>query len=371
LTPTAPGVTSTTIRLGTFCDLSGPNASLGAAALRGYSAFYDHINHCGGVSGRQIELIVEDDGFDPDRTVRAAEKLVKQEKVFAVVSPLGTITNLAVLDFLLEAEIPVVSPHSGLSIWSMPLKRTYFALQPSYAVEGRILAQYALDELGASRIAVLHVDDRFGLEGSSACIQELERRGSGPIAVVSHSGGHTEPKSWIDELVDREPDLVLLYTYLKPAADLLLAAHQSGFHPTWLGNYVLSGPDLFRFAGIQASHGLRATSYPSGPRYHRGERLYSKLMARRYSDEAPGTHSRIGYAAAQLVVEGLKRAGPDLTRPGFIAALEGIKDWTAGLLPPISYSSDDHRGLTALAMLRAVHGRWLVEKGTLSLKEWQ
>jgi len=92
-------------------------------------------------------------------------------------------------------------------------------------------------------------------------------------------------------------------------------------------------------------------------------------MAREYGDPLPGTHSRIGYAAAQLVVEGLQRTGPELTRDGFVEALEGLKDWTGGLLPPISYSQADHRGLTALALMRAAGGRWLVEKGLMRLRE--
>ena len=69
------------------------------------------------------------------------------------------------------------------------------------------------------------------------------------------------------------------------------------------------------------------------------------------------------------MVEGLKHAGPELTRIGFVNALEGLEDWTGGLLPPISYSATDHRGLTALAMMRALHGRWVREKGLLKLKE--
>ncbi|MGD2156970.1 MAG: ABC transporter substrate-binding protein [Anaerolineales bacterium] len=366
---TAPGVTAQTIRLGTFCDLSGPNASIGMAALRGYSAYYEHVNHWGGVHGRRIELIVEDDGFDPSRTQAAVEKLVTQDEVFAIVSPLGTITNLAVLDYLLEKQVPVISPHSGLSIWSTPLKRTYFALQPSYRVEGRILAQYTLNAIQPKRIAVFAVADQFGEEGSTAFVEELARSGVEPVGIVTHPAGETAPEAWVAELAAHEPDVVLLYTYLKPVADLLLAAHGRGFHPSWLGSYVISGPDLFRFAGAEATHGLRAASYPKGPRYHRGEGLYLKLMTRKYADETPGAHNRIGYAASQLVVEGLRIAGPKLTRAGFIAALEGIKDWTGGLLPPIRYSAADHRGLTALAMTRALHGRWLVEEGSMHLKE--
>jgi acyl-CoA hydrolase/ABC-type branched-subunit amino acid transport system substrate-binding protein len=366
---TAPGVSSDAIKLGSFCDLSGPNASLGMAALHGYMAMYNHANDWGGVHGRQIELIVEDDGFNPKRTKLAVEKLITQDQVFAIVNPLGTITNLAVLDTLVQQGIPVVSPHSGLSIWSTPLKRNYFALQPSYLVEGRILAQYALDELRPERIAVFHVEDQFGEEGSTAFIEELRTNGIEPVLVLSHKSGQANPNEWVEHLAAQKPDLVLLYSYLKPAADLLLAAHDRDFHPEWLGSYTLSGPDMFRFASKEAAHGLRATSYPSGPRYNRAERLYRNLMSRNYADETPGTHSRIGYAAAQLVVEGLERAGMDLTREGFIAALESIKDWSGGLLPPISYSESDHRGLTALALMRALHGRWLVDKGLLRLKD--
>jgi ABC-type branched-subunit amino acid transport system substrate-binding protein len=366
---TAPGVTAETVKLGTFCDLSGPNASIGMAALRGYTAYYDYVNRWGGVHGRKIELIVEDDGFDPERTKTAVQKLVSNDEVFAIVSPLGTVTNLAVLDYLLDHEIPVVSPHSGSSIWSTPLKRTYFALQPSYAVEGRILAQYVLDEFRSARVAVIHTDDQFGKEGSAAFIEELGKGGTKPIAVLSHKTSEADSNQWAAELATHDPDLVVIYTYLKPAADLLLAAKEINFRPDWLGSYVLSGPDLFRFAGKQAAHGLRATSYPYGPRYNRAERLYCNLMSRNYADETPGTHSRIGYAAAQLVSEGLKRAGPDLTREAFITGMESIQDWSGGLLPPISYGADDHRGLTALAIVRALHGRWLVEQGLLRLKE--
>jgi ABC-type branched-subunit amino acid transport system substrate-binding protein len=386
LEATAPGVTPETIRLGTFCDLSGPNATIGMAALRGYSAYYDHVNRWGGVHGRQIELIVEDDAFDPQRTHRAVTKLVEEDEVFSIVSPLGTPTNLAVLDYLLAAGVPVISPHSGISAWSTPPKRTYFALQPSYEVEGRILAQWVLEHIPAARVALFAVDDQFGKEGALAFVGELGHAGVEPVAVVCHQAGETAAEVWAGELAAAGADLVLLYTYVKPAADLLLAAHHAGYRPAWLASYVLSGSDLLQFAGAEATHGLRAAAYPAGPRHHRGERLFRKQLAASRGlpgstaggtagrmascgDEAPGTHSRIGYAAAQLVVEGLRRAGPDLTREGLIEALEGLKAWTGGLLPPITYGRDDHRGLTALALQRAIGGRWLAEKGLLRLRE--
>jgi len=369
LQATGPGVTTDTIHLGTFCDLSGPNATIGLAAWRGYSAYYDHVNRWGGIHGRKIRLTVEDDAFDPTRSKLAAIKLLTQDRVFAMVSPLGTPTNLATLDYFLENEVPVISPHSGVSTWSTPLKRTYFALQPSYQVEGRILAQFVVQELKAKRVAILAVDDQFGQEGSTAFAKELEQAGLEPVLTLMHAARESAPTRWVQQLAGVNPDLVLLYTYVKPAADILSAAHAAGFRPFWLGSYVTSGPDLIRLAGAEAAEGVCAASYPSGPRGHRGERLYQRLMTRDSAGEMAGTHSRIGYAAAQLVAEGLRRAGPGLTREGFVRALESIQDWTGGLLPPISYSETDHRGLTALSMLRARNGRWIVEKGLLKLQE--
>ena len=92
-------------------------------------------------------------------------------------------------------------------------------------------------------------------------------------------------------------------------------------------------------------------------------------MKRLYPGDQVSSHSRIGYAASQLVVEGLRRAGPDLTREGFIKSLESLQDWSGGLLPPISYTSKDHRGLTGLALQRAINGRWVLERNLLKLKE--
>lgn len=366
---TAPGVTSNVIRLGTLTDLSGPQASIGLAALRGISAYYDHINHWGGVRGRKIELLIEDHAFDPERAKQAADKLIHEEEIFAVVSPLGTSPNLAVMEILLENDIPVVSPHSGISLWGKPFKATYFALQPSYDIEGTILAQYLLQEFPERRIGLLAVEDQYGQEGSAAFLQELEKGGKKVEVTLQHASGEVHPEAWIEAFSGADVDLVVLYTYVKPAADLLRSAHAVGYGPDWLGSYVLSGFDLLELSGDQATERLRTTSYPLGPRSHRGERLFLKQMNRLYPGETPGSHSRIGYAAAQLVVEGLHRAGPDLTRSGFMKGLESLREWTGGLLPPLSYTENDHRGLTALALQRAINGRWMLEKGLLKLKE--
>ena len=356
------------IKLGTLTDLSGPQASIGLAALRGLSTYIDHINHWGGVHERPIELVVEDHNFDDQTALAAAKKLVEEDQVFAIVSPLGTAPNLAIMDYLLEKGIPVISPASGVSTWAEPLKPTYFAMQPSYSFEGRILAQFAAKNLKKQRVAIVSVEDQYGQEGAAAVETELKKAGLEPVAHIKHKIGENHAKEWIAELAASNPDLVVLYTYTKPAADLLSAAHSVQFHPTWLGSYVLSGTEILQLAGAEASSGFRTAEYPSGPRTHRGDRLYHNLMNRAYPGDTLTPHHKIGYAAAQLVVEGLKNADAPLTHHSFMQALEKLDCWTGGLLPPISYNSSNHSGLTALAVQRAVNGRWTLEKGLLELE---
>ena len=369
LKATAPGVSSKIIKLWTFCDLSWPNAAIGMGVMRGFMAYYNHINNQAGVCGRRIDVVMEDDGFNPVRTKKAAEKLINKDQVFAIVSPQGTPTNLAVLDYLVEQNIPVIAPVSGSSAWSVPLKSNYFALQPSYLMEGRLIAQYVMDELKPSSVAVFAVDDPFGNEGAASFAAEMSKLGLKKVHTIKHQPGECDPVKWVEDLQACSPDLVLLYTYIVPASELLAKAHDVNFKPSWIGTSVVSTKELIRFAGDEATHGVRTICYPRGPIYHRGPRLFRMLMQREYGDIVVGTDSVIGYAAAQLVVEGMKQAGPELTRKGFVAALESLKDWTGGLLPSISYSATDHRGLTSLALQRAIKGKWMQEKSMLRLKE--
>ena len=231
------------------------------------------------------------------------------------------------------------------------------------------MAQFVLEEYPEAKIGLLVVDDQYGQEGSAAFLQEIQRNGREAAVTLIHPSGESDPAVWRNVFIEGDIGVVVLFTYVKPAADLLRAALAANYHPHWLGSYVISGPDLLERAGAKAAEGMRATSYPTGPRSHRGERLFLKSMDRLYPGEVPGAHSRIGYAAAQLVVEGLSKAGRDLTRESFIQALESLGDWTGGLLPTVSYSATDHRGLTGLALQRVIRGSWVLERSLLKLKE--
>ncbi len=369
--PDTPGVTATAIRLGSFMPLTGPMAPRGLLALAGLKAALKRFNdRDGGVYGRRLELVALDDEFNPDRTRALARRLVEEDEVFALVGPVGTPTNTAVIDYLEAHAVPVVAPLSGSSLLSMPPKRNCFTLQVNYVVEGMLLARYAVETLGSRRIAVYYSDDDFGQEGARAFMAELDQHGLQPVHIERGWRGAMASGVIVERLRAAEPDTVLMYIYIDQAAELLREAHQRHFQPRWIGSYVLWDPVLFDLAGVAAAEGLTVGQpYLDPLGFDPQAEAYRLDLAVAAHGARPGGYSASGYTAGHLAVEGLRRAGPELTREAFVAALEGLSNWSGGLITGLSYSPYDRRGVRRLSLSRASHGRWVLEKTTVALRD--
>ncbi len=360
--PKVPGVTADTIRLGMICALSGPVSTIGKPLARGMEAYFRWVNDQGGIHGRKIHLIVEDDQYNPANTIAAAKKLVEQDEVFAIVRPLGTATTAAILDYTIGKGVPVVGVASGSSLWSKPFKKTVFGIQPTYELEGRLMAKYAVEELKAKRIAVFYQNDAFGKEGAESFAAALKARGIEPVAMVPYETAETDFSAHALKLQQANPDLVFVYAIQVPAASLLKEAQKIGFRPKWLMTYVLADPILLALAG-GAAEGVYAGAWLVDPENAPEAAKYREALAKYFPDEKPGGYSISSYAVAEIIVEALKRAGPDLTREKFIAALESLKDFTTGLTPPFSYSETEHQGIKQIAIVQAQQGRWVPVTG--------
>lgn len=359
--PKVPGVTADTIRLGMICALSGPVSTIGKPLARGIEAYFKWINDQGGIHGRKIQFIVEDDQYNPANTVAAAKKLVEQDEVFAIVRPLGTATTAAILDYTIEKGVPVVGVASGSSLWSKPFKKTVFGIQPTYELEGRLMAKYAVEELKAQRIAVFYQNDAFGKEGADSFVAALKARGIEPVAMVPYEVTEQNFSAHALKLQQANPDLVFVYAIQVPAASLLKEAQKLGFRPKWLMTYVLADPILLALAG-EAAEGAYAGAWLVDPENAPEAAKYREVLTKYFPDEKPGGYSISSYAVAEIVVEALKRAGPDLTREKFIAALESLKNFTTGLTPPFSYSETEHQGIKQIAIVQVQKGKWVPVK---------
>jgi branched-chain amino acid transport system substrate-binding protein len=355
-----PGVSANEIVLGAFVAQSGALAGVGIPVVRGASTYYTYVNDTlGGVNGRKIRFITCDDAFDPTKTVACVKKLVEEDKVFAIVNSLGTVPHAAVMEYLIKNNVPVVSPHANYTPFSKPVKNNYFAIQPNNEIFGTALARYAAQRLKSKRVAVLYVDDAFGQELLGAVVAELKRNKLEPVLTVPHPGTETAFRPYIVRLQGANPDAVILLTYLVPSASILKEAEAVGFKPKWLATNVQADIRMVSLAGVSAVEGLIVTGFAADPTLpnHSGAAKFRALLQKYFPGELPSGFNEIAYVGAMQVVEGLFRAGPNLTRERFIQALETLTNWDAdGLVPPITYARDDRRGITTLYMTKFERG---------------
>ncbi len=360
-----PGVSDDTIKLGAFIAQSGGVAFIGVPFFRGAQSWYGWVNAHGGINGRQIEFIVCDDGFVPANTVACVKKLLEEDQVFAIVNPLGTSPLAAVLDTLVEAGVPVVSPGANATFLSQPLKPNVFALQPNNEAFGRFNALYPAQRLGFTRIAAVFIDDAFGNELKDAFTAALAEEGLEPVALIGHAPGETSFSSIVLKLQQANPEAVALLDLLQPSAAILKEAENLGFKTQFIGMNTLTDPALFELAGASAAEGLVAPGFAADPTLDiPGAMLYRAVLndpETGFPDEPAGGFSEIAYVGAQVVTQALAvaSAGGELTRQSFIDALNSTQGWSTGLTPPLSYSPDDHGGIKQLFVIRVQNGMFV------------
>jgi branched-chain amino acid transport system substrate-binding protein len=329
--------------------------------------YFKLINAQGGVHGRKIELIIEDDQYQPTRTKLAVRKLVEQDGVFALAGGFGTAPNQAVFDYVMEQGVPFVAPASGSSQWSEPPNRYYFGYSLNYTTEGRLLTQFAAEDLGLKQLCLFYQNDDFGHELRNAARLQLGKLGLSPVAEVSHEAGDTQFAPHAQRCQAAGAEAVLLLTVVKPAAGIVRAASELGYSPTWVSSLTNSDPMMFELTdGLW--EGAYVIAYHPSPENVDNPRVaeFREQLAEVLPDEPPGGFALHGWAIGQLVVEGLLRAGPDVTRDSFIAALETLDRWDGGLPVSLTYRADERRGNTQGYFSRAEGGRLVPVTGYLT-----
>ncbi len=363
-----PGVTDTEVVIGSWGPQDGPAGAYGVID-RTIDAYFKKVNEEGGVNGRQIKFIYENDSYEPAKTVAAVKKLVEEDKVFALVAGLGTRNNLAVMDYLIQNNVPHVAPATGSTSMAMPLKKNVFALQVNYTIEATLLTRYALDTLGSKKFAVFYQNDAFGKEGLDTINAELKRRGLPEAVAVSYETADTNFSAQALKLQNSGADTVILWAVPKPGGSVISEMDKIGFKPKLLSSAVINDPAIFKLAG-PGIEGLTITSWlpefndTSNPKIVE----YQAFMKKYAPNEQIGGFSLSGYTQAQLMTEALKRAGKDLTREGLIQALESMQNWDGAVVPSISYSPTDHQGAESVFFQQATNGQFVKISDFLGMK---
>ena len=366
--PAVPGVTDTEVVVGSWGPQDGPAGAYGAID-RTLDAYFKMINDQGGVNGRKIRFIYENDSYQPAKTVAAVKKLVEEDKVFAIVGGLGTAQNAAVMDYIVQNNVPHVWPATGSGILATPLKKNVYAVQLNYTIEATLATQYALDTLGAKKFAVFYQNDAFGQEGLNAVQAELKKRNLPAAAAVSYETTDTNFSAQALKLQTSGADTVILYAVPAPGGSIVAEMSKIGYAPRLLSSSVINDPSIFRLAG-PAINGMLIEAYlpPFDDTTNPKIVQYQAFMAKYAPKEQIGGFTEAGYAYGQVFIEALTRAGRELSREGFMTNLDQMKNFTGSLVPSLSYSPTDHSGIKAAYFQAAKDGKFVNVTDYITLK---
>lgn len=337
------GVTDSRILLGQSAAFSGPAAQLGIDLHAGAKLYFDSVNKQGGIHGRKIEIITADDKYEPELAAENTRRLIQTGHVFALFGYVGTPTSNAALPIFTSAKVPFFAPFTGARSLREPFNRQIFHIRAGYIEETEHLVDQ-LERVGVRNIAVFYQNDAYGQAGLDGVQRALTKRGltlvdSAPVERNTRNVGPAAQK-----LLAKRPDAVIqVSTYGASAAlvkQMRTAGYTGQFHNvSFVGSQPLANALGADGPGVGVSQVVPFPWKASNPVVAE----YTRELKKAGTAE-PNFSSLEGYIAAKVFAEGLRRAGPDLSREKFIAALETItlKNYDIGF--PVEFSSTRHTG---------------------------
>ncbi len=340
------GVTEKEILIGSCSALEGPSHFLGTETVTGAKAYLDMINDAGGVDGRKLKLLTYDDSYDPAKTEECFNRLMEQ-KVFALGFFVGTPTAVKYIPMAESNKIPLVGLFTGAQTLYVPLRHWVVNVRASYFDETREQIDGIWGTLGYKKIGVIYPEDAFGAAVLEGVKTALKTHGAEPIAVASYQRQTAQVGGAIDTVRAARPDAVVVVGPANTVAPILRQSHAKGWKPLFLTVSFVGTDDLISEAGSD-SDGVVITQVV--PPYYLTElktvALYRRTLTKYFPSAQPNFVSLEGFVDAMVLVEGLKKAGKDLTREGLIRGIESIHEMDLGLGPQLKldYSSKDHKG---------------------------
>jgi ABC-type branched-subunit amino acid transport system substrate-binding protein len=337
-----PGVTPTTVLLGESAAFSGAAAQLGIQMNAGAMAYFDYINKQGGVNGRTIQLKTRDDRYESNLAAENTRKLIEEDKVFALFAYVGTPTSAAALPIFTEAKVPFVGPFTGAELLRNPVNRYVFNVRASYYDETEKIVEQ-LVSTGIKKIAVFYQNDAYGKAGLTGVQRAMKKRNMAIAATGTVERNTKNVAAAVKEINAVQPDAVVMISAYTSIAEFVREMKKAGsaaqFHNvSFVGSKALSSALGTEGYGVVISQVVPFPWDPGVPVVREYQRI---LKAAGKTDYDFG--SLEGFIAAKVMVEGLRRAGRDLTRERLIAALESIDNVDFGGFV-VDFSRNSHAG---------------------------
>ena len=338
------GVTDTEILIGQTGPQTGPAAAWGAVA-RGSGLFFKGINDEGGIHGRKIKYFLRDDGYQPAKTKAIGTEFVEQIGIFGVVGCVGVGPGMSVRDYYTENKVLMVSfGCSGVTNWIQPFNKYIFPIFPLYVDDAYALTRYFFEQLKLTKVAVFYQNDDYGKQGLEGVERYEKEKGLKLVTSVSAEVTDRDLSSHALKLKNSGAEAVIVWAMPTHGALLLGECAKIGYKPQWGTGATLSDATLM----MQITKGLWAgmihSNFAELPDSNHPLMVKYRAWHQKYEpDERWGTFYYAGILFAEPLVEGLRRAGRNLTPETFIKAMETLRDWQ-GIGGPITFTPTDHQG---------------------------
>jgi len=366
-----PGVTDTEIKIGNIEAYSGPASSYGTIG-KVQDAYFTMINAQGGINGRKIKFISQDDGYQPPKTVEQARMLIEQEQVAVLFNSLGTPTNTAIHKYMNAKKAPHLFLATGATKWGNPKDFPWtMGWQPSYQTEGKIFAKYILTNVPKGKIGILYQNDDYGKDYVTGLKLGLGDKAKGMIVKeVTYEPADPTIDAQINDLKASGADIFYNITIPKFAAQAIRKVHDVGWQPTHLLNGVsVSVSAVMKPAGFDKAKDVISLAYlkdPTDPQWKddKGLQEWRAFMKQYFpGGNQEDSLNAYGYSAAQTLVHVLKAAGDDLTRENIMKQAASIKNLELPLLLPgikVNTSPTDFFPIEQMQLQRFDGTQWVL-----------
>jgi branched-chain amino acid transport system substrate-binding protein len=348
--------------IGSLLDLSGPAVTLGKGIQNGMIMRAEEVNSAGGIHGRRLKVVIEDSGYDPKKGVLGAQKLLSQDKIFAMIGSIGTPVSLPTIPLCLERNVPHLFPVTAHKGNYEPFHKLKFASFVPYQYAVELGLKELVRSRGYKRVAIIHQDDEFGLEVLRGSEKALGDAKMALVEKTTYKRGATEFGSQMQKLRAANPDLVVLGTIVRETIGAMAAGRQLGYGGDFFGSSAAYMPAVAK-AGGKAVEGLIATSETPTP--YRDDPKNSKLLndwmdryQARFKEEAD-LWAVTGWALVDIFVKAAEKAGAGLSSESFVKSLETLTYPRSFLgTPEYAWSPTVRQGNLQTRLHQIQNGRW-------------
>lgn len=351
---TAPGITAKEVHLGGVMALSGPVRFVSEPMEKAMRAVFNDVNARGGIHGRQIKWSVEDDAYQPARTITGVKKFIERDGAFAVVGLLGAPTTSAALPYSTQAKVPVVSINGMPS----PPPPYGFGIQASYADLMYQLTKHLVTAGGVKKLGFFFQNDDLGEFGRTGMERALKELGAEKLLVASvgYERGATDYTAQVLRLRDAGAEAVIAMGTVGSVAAAIKQAGAIGYKPIW-GTYAIgASATMQKLVGDQIEGLTFAMETEIDTAATPGLMKANALVAKDNPDLKLDYNAMLGYAVAELAVKALQAAGRDLTRDKFVSAAESLGKYQGDVMS-VSITPDKHTGADSVRVYRWKDGK--------------